>query len=156
LDGDIHIHYCHAETVQHVLGRTSAGTARVWEAGDGVHGSCDVANTPIGDTVLEGLRRGDLSGSSAGFWLVEASYEQRADGVYRWVEKAIMNDMSVEPYQAYRGATASIASQAAVSAPRSEIDNRIALLKRRLQTAPPWQQGELRSQMIALYRQQVH
>jgi HK97 family phage prohead protease len=156
LDGDIHFHYCHGDTVQHVLGRTLAGTAKAWEASDGVHGTCDVARTPIGDTVLEGLRRGDLSGSSAGFFIIEQSWSKQEDGTLcRWVEKAVMNDMSVEPYPAYKSATASLGSQATASVPRTTIENHLRLIKAQMVFAPAWKQNELRKRQIELMRQRV-
>jgi hypothetical protein len=71
------------------------------------------------------------------------------------VEKAVMNDMSVEPYPAYKSATASLGSQATASVPRTTIENHLRLIKAQMVFAPAWKQNELRKRQIELMRQRV-
>lgn len=72
----------------------------------GVKYSFDAPNTPDGDTALELVKRGDLSGSSFMYWTDEASnvsYEKTADGVLlRHVHKiSQIYDMTIAADPAY-------------------------------------------------------
>lgn len=72
----------------------------------GVKYSFEAPNTPDGDTALELVKRGDLSGSSFMYWTDEASnvsYEKTADGVLlRHVNKiSQIYDMTIAADPAY-------------------------------------------------------
>jgi HK97 family phage prohead protease len=94
-----------------LLGRKSAGNLQVWEDETGVHAVVEAPDTSVGDDVLELLRAGILKSCSAGFYILRASYEQRADGYTRWIERAILNDVSLEPSPAYLTATAATTAE---------------------------------------------
>src|ERR1700735_1882901 len=50
-----------------VLGRTSAGTAKVWADATGLQFSCQLPNTRTGQELRESIKRGDISQCSFGF-----------------------------------------------------------------------------------------
>jgi HK97 family phage prohead protease len=151
---DVRCLYDHGSGDGIVLGRVSADTLRVWEQADGLHATCDVANTTDGDNVLENLRVGNLTDSSAAFFILSASYEDRPDGYrYRIIESAVLRDVSVVPFPAYSGTSATLGAQALK--PRSAVENELRLIKCELQTAPAWKQGELRRRQLELLRKQV-
>jgi HK97 family phage prohead protease len=72
----------------------------------GVHYEFDAPNTVDGDTALELVKRGDLSGSSFMFWTDEksgVSYEKRTDGIMLRRVKTIsmIYDMTIAADPAY-------------------------------------------------------
>jgi HK97 family phage prohead protease len=72
----------------------------------GVHYEFDAPNTVDGDTALELVKRGDLSGSSFMFWTDEksgVSYEKRSDGIMLRRVKTIgmIYDMTIAADPAY-------------------------------------------------------
>ena len=76
----------------------------------GVHYEFEAPNTVDGDTALELVKRGDLSGSSFMFWTDEksgVSYEKRSDGIMLRRVKTIgmIYDMTIAADQAYEETT---------------------------------------------------
>ena len=76
----------------------------------GVHYEFEAPNTVDGDTALELVKRGDLSGSSFMFWTDEksgVSYEKRSDGMMLRREKTIgmIYDMTIAADPAYEQTT---------------------------------------------------
>ena len=91
-----------------ILARSNQGEGtlklRVDEVG--VHYEFDAPNTVDGDTALELVKRGDLSGSSFMFWTDEksgVSYEKRSDGIMLRRVKTIgmIYDMTIAADPAY-------------------------------------------------------
>lgn len=77
----------------------------------GVHYEFEAPNTVDGDTALELVKRGDLSGSSFMFWTDEksgVSYEKRSDGMMLRRVKTIgmIYDMTIAADPAYEQTTA--------------------------------------------------
>ena len=76
----------------------------------GVHYEFEAPNTVDGDTALELVKRGDLSGSSLMFWTDEksgVSYEKRSDGIMLRRVKTIgmIYDMTIAADPAYEQTT---------------------------------------------------
>lgn len=76
----------------------------------GVHYEFEAPNTVDGDTALELVKRGDLSGSSFMFWTDEksgVSYEKRSDGIMLRRVKTIgmIYDMTIAADPAYEQTT---------------------------------------------------
>ena len=76
----------------------------------GVHYEFEAPNTVDGDTALELVKRGDLSGSSFMFWTEEksgVSYEKRSDGIMLRRVKTIgmIYDMTIAADPAYEETT---------------------------------------------------
>lgn len=122
LGGDLRVLWNHADTQMYVLGRTSANppTAHFWEAEDGLRASADAPKTQWADDLLVSMRRGDVTEASLAFWILESEIENRADGKYRIITRAVVHDASVESFGAYTEAT----STADSTDQNAEHDNR--------------------------------
>jgi capsid assembly protease len=105
---------------QRVLGRKSAGNARFWEASDGLHAEVDCVNTSYSDDLLELVRTQTVNQSSASFWIIDQSIENRGSERIRTVKRAILRDASIVSWAAYPHTSAQLqlpaASQAALPA----------------------------------------
>jgi capsid assembly protease len=106
---------------QRVLGRKSAGNARFWEASDGLHAEVDCVNTSYSDDLLELVRTQTVNQSSASFWIIDQSIENRGSERIRTVKRAILRDASIVSWAAYAHTSAQLqlpapSSQAALPA----------------------------------------
>lgn len=86
------------------------GTLKLSVDNVGVHYEFEAPNTVDGDTALELVKRGDLSGSSFMFWTDEksgVSYEKRSDGIMLRRVKTIgmIYDMTIAADPAYEQTT---------------------------------------------------
>lgn len=97
---------CFNHESRDLLGRKSAGTARFWEAADGLHYEADLPDTQAGKDVHVLLKRGDLTESSAAFWIYQARWEQRGEIRVRVIEEARLLEGSPHTFGAYAAATA--------------------------------------------------
>lgn len=95
-----------------ILARSNKGEGTLKISVDevGVHYEFDAPNTVDGDTALELVKRGDLSGSSFMFWTDEksgVSYEKRSDGIMLRRVKTIgmIYDMTIAADPAYEQTT---------------------------------------------------
>jgi phage head maturation protease len=77
------------------------------------------------------MRRGDVNESSLAFWILESEMEQRADGRYRVITRALVHDASVEAFGAYVGAAA-IAEPERQQAASETNKHRLEIAKRRV------------------------
>jgi HK97 family phage prohead protease len=78
-----------------LLGRTSSGTLRLTEDRDGLAYEIDLPDTSVGNDVRELLRRGDISGSSFGFRVIEDSWTETRDGFpLRTIEELALIEVS--------------------------------------------------------------
>ena len=59
-----------------ILGRTSAGTARLWEDRDGLAFECDLPKAQWADELHESIARGDVSQCSFGFTVAREEWSQ--------------------------------------------------------------------------------
>ena len=115
LNSDPRVLWNHDEAC--VLGRKSAGTARFYEDADGVHAEADAPATQWADDLLTSMRRGDVTGASAAFWILQSRWEMRGSDRVRVIEKALMREASVHAFPAYESTTATVSTQASVSEP---------------------------------------
>jgi HK97 family phage prohead protease len=106
LAGDCRAMFNHNE--DHILGRKGAGTMDAWEESDGLHAWADAPGTQWASDLLVSIRRGDVSQSSAAFWIVRARWENRNGEKIRVVERAILRDASVVSIAAYTSTTATV------------------------------------------------
>jgi hypothetical protein len=72
-------------SVNHVLGRTGAGTLQLRSDDTGLHFKCNIAPTSYGKDLYESVKRGDISGCSFAFELGERSDES-------WEEEEIEDE----------------------------------------------------------------
>jgi HK97 family phage prohead protease len=113
LNGDPRVLFDHQE--QYVLGRKSAGTARFYEDSDGVHAEADAPDTQWATDMLTSMRRGDITGASASFWILQSRWEMRGTDRVRVIEKALMREASVHAFPAYEQSSATVSTQTSVS-----------------------------------------
>lgn len=84
-----------------ILGRKSAGTARFWEEPDGLHYSAVLPDTQYARDLQALIQRGDVTGSSAAFYILAHRWEQRGDRRVRVVETARLVEGSPCSFPAY-------------------------------------------------------
>lgn len=97
----------------YVLGRTSAGTARLSEDEKGLRFEVDAPDAAWARDLRESVRRGDINQCSFAFYLKEESWKQGTDG--QLDERTIMDvelvDVSIVTYPAYKATSASARSR---------------------------------------------
>lgn len=71
----------------HILGRSAAGTLRMTRDERGLRFEADMPATPIGDTVLGAVKRGDISGNSFSFTIAEDAWDYTGDKPHRTIRK---------------------------------------------------------------------
>ena len=97
----------------HLLGRVSAGTLRLAEDDKGLRYEIDLPNTTIGRDVAELLRRGDVTGSSFGFRVIEDSWGESETGFpLRTLTQVSLRDVGPVSLPAYADTEAGLRSLA--------------------------------------------
>lgn len=100
----------------HLLGRVSSGTLRLNIDERGLHYAVDLPDTTTGRDVAELMRRGDIKGSSFGFWTVRDEWHQDEDGaVTRTLLEVALIDVSPVARPAYPDTSAALRSFAAAT-----------------------------------------
>lgn len=84
----------------------------------GLYYAFDAPRTALGDELLEGLRRGDITESSFAFWVEDEAWTRRADGTYLRTILKVGELVDVSPVYdpAYSGTEVSARSRAEVRA----------------------------------------
>ena len=99
----------------YVLGRNRAGTLRMHEDDVGLAYEIDLPNTSAGRDVAELLRRGDVSGSSFGFRMIDEEWGETDSGFpERTVKVAALRDVGPVTFPAYTAAESALRSLAEV------------------------------------------
>ncbi|ODS53212.1 MAG: hypothetical protein ABS36_14915 [Acidobacteria bacterium SCN 69-37] len=117
-----------------IIGRLSAGTLALEKRNDGLHVRIVPPDTTVGRDILESVKRGDVTGMSFTFGVVRPGgdrFEQRADGLVRYVSDMRIREVSLVTFPAYESTDASVA-QRSVQAFQREHGQRIDWLRRRL------------------------
>lgn len=116
-----------------IIGRVKAGTLILRKAGDGLHVSISPPSTTVGRDVFESVRRGDISGMSIGFRVVEGGdrFETRDGGLVRIVSDARIVETSIVTFPAFEATDASVA-QRSLRRYQAEQGQRIDRLRRRV------------------------
>lgn len=118
----------------YVLGRQSAGTARFWEEPDGLHYEADLPDTQAARDLKVLLERGDISGSSAAFYILSHRWEQRGSTRVRVIEKAQLVEGGPHSFAAYGASTAeSKSTESNTAAAEATADYELELIGARLQ-----------------------
>lgn len=103
-----------------VLARSRQGEGSLTLSIDkkGLKYSFDAPNTALGDELLEGIKRGDITQSSFSFSVQKDSWEELEDGTYmRTIEKVrALYDVSPVYYPAYADTSVAIRSLDAIKA----------------------------------------
>ncbi len=96
-----------------LLGRSSAGTLRLGVDGTGLHYELDLPDTTDGRDVAVLLERGDITGSSFGFRMIEDEWGETEDGFpERTLLSVALRDISPVTYPAYLDSEAALRSLA--------------------------------------------
>jgi HK97 family phage prohead protease len=97
----------------HVLGRLGAGTLRMVEDDDGLSYEVDLPDTTIGRDVATLLARGDVSGSSFGFRVIEDEWGETEQGFpLRTLKQVSLRDVGPVTFPAYTDSKAALRSLA--------------------------------------------
>lgn len=108
---DIRALFNHHE--DHVLGRLGAGTLRMTEDDDGLSYEIDLPDTTIGRDVATLLARGDVSGSSFGFRVIEDEWGETEQGFpLRTLKQVSLRDVGPVTFPAYTDSKAALRSLA--------------------------------------------
>jgi hypothetical protein len=91
------------------LGRTKAGTMRVFQDSRGVGFEVDLPNSEPGRALGEAVKRGDLSQMSFGFVTTGDRWEQYGAGLLRTVTSARLSEISAVAFPAYPQTRVSVA-----------------------------------------------
>lgn len=107
----------------YILGRQSADTAKFYETDTGLWFECEAPATQWASDLLTSMRRGDVTGSSAAFFIDHARWEYRNGTKIRIIEKARLVEGSIANFALYPDSTASVISptSAAASVPAAVV-----------------------------------
>lgn len=96
-----------------VLGRTSSGTMSVSIDAEGLLYTIDPPDTQLARDLVTSMRRGDIRGSSFGFYCLEDTWDidQETNSLIRTITKASVFDCSVVTDPAYLDADSTVRSQ---------------------------------------------
>lgn len=111
-----------------VLGRKSAGTARFIDGAGGLSYEATPPDTQWAKDLTTSMSRGDITQSSAAFYILKHRWEQRGGQKVRVIEKARLVEASVASFAAYESTQATVQS-----APVASHTHEIELAGARLQ-----------------------
>jgi HK97 family phage prohead protease len=90
-----------------ILGRTSAGTMRLSADATGLRYEIDPPDTGTGNDVRTAIKRGDVTGSSFSFDVLESGWIDNEDGtMIRVIRKARLYDVGPVTFPAYESTSA--------------------------------------------------
>jgi uncharacterized protein len=110
-----------------VLGRTSAGTARLSVDARGLRYEIDPPDTQAGRDLVTSLKRGDIDGSSFSFVPLKTTWEEQRDATtgkmtyIRWIDEAQLYDVGPVTFPAYESTEASARSDGPPDDLRDEL-----------------------------------
>jgi HK97 family phage major capsid protein len=87
-----------------VLGRTRAGTLRLFDEERGLRFACDLPESPLGENVREATQRGDIDGASFRFVCGSETWDDARE-VRTVTQVSELHDVSVATYGAYPAAS---------------------------------------------------
>lgn len=94
-----------------VLGRTSAGTLRVWEDSKGLAVEIDLPDTTDGRDVRTLVERGDVSGMSFSFTALKQVWDETTEPPTRTILELVLYEVSVVSEPAYSGTSVALRSR---------------------------------------------
>lgn len=98
-----------------VLGRTKAGTLRLFDEERGLRFELDLPDSPLGENVRTAVKRGDIDGASFRFVVADEEWAGEVRTITRIAE---LHDVTVATYPAY--AASSIELRTRTEAPKME------------------------------------
>lgn len=138
-------------SADNLLGRNKAGTLRLKVDDVGLAYECDPPASPVGQTAVEAIRRGDMSGSSFQFKVTqEMISEIGADTYLREIHEVSLFDVAPVTFPAYEGTSVGVRSRedlgqvaewiranipSAARSPASALSTAVQVRERELQLA---------------------
>lgn len=108
IGGDVMGRYNH----ELILGRTTAGTMRLFPDEKGLRYEITPANTAITRHVVESIKRGDVSGSSFAFRAIDDSWSKEDGAVVRELRNVELFDVGPVDQPAYPGTNGTVSMRA--------------------------------------------
>lgn len=133
-----------------LLGRTASGTMRLSVDSTGLRYEIDAdPQSPLHQTVLRMLQRGDLSGSSFQFAVTKHSVARAANGSYiRTIEDFNLYDVGPVAFPAYSATTSAARGSTGVdSVERFQVLNRLKQIERDRQQLPSISRDEVKARL---------
>ena len=96
---DVWALYCH--NTDQVLGRVSAGTLRLVSLLDGVHFEVTPPDTQYVRDMRASMDRGDVSGCSFGFFLLQEDWVVENNTPVRVVTRGVLHEITIGPMPVY-------------------------------------------------------
>lgn len=111
IDGDIRALWQHDSAM--VLGRTTAGTLSLRDDETGIYAETDPPDTSWARDAIVSIERGDVSGSSFGFYVDEDEWVLTEREVIRRVKRGTLVEVSAVTFPAYPTTSTSVRDRAA-------------------------------------------
>jgi HK97 family phage prohead protease len=117
-----------------ILGRTTSGTLRLSQDGEGLSYELDPPDTQVGRDLMVSLKRGDITQSSFAFTVADDDWSEDEEGrVVRTIKKVgRLYDVSPVTYPAYPDASVGLRSLQAWQQSRQKM-RPVGVLRRRLE-----------------------
>jgi len=114
-----------------ILGRSAANTLELDVDSVGLHYRCTLPNTTAGRDVAESIRRGDISGSSFQFDVLEQEWTERdGEPTIRTLKKLKLYDVGPVTFPAYEATTTGVRSDRAAAELEQVVAARQAAARR--------------------------
>jgi len=86
----------------------SPRTLRLWTDRRGLHYRFDAPDSPNGDNVVEAVRRGDVSGASFGFTVIDEIVRMENELTIRELHEIALTEISLTSFPAYKKTSAQL------------------------------------------------
>lgn len=100
-----------------LLGRTKAGTCRLFVDRKGLRYEADTPDTQVGRDVAECLQRGEIDGSSFSFEITDQAWRQEGGLYIREIKAVQLFDVGPVVFPAYQATTAKVRAKPGARAP---------------------------------------
>lgn len=118
-----------------VLGRTRAGTLRLKKDRNGLLADIDPPRTSYAKDLIEVVNRGDVSGMSFRFQVIDDDWHVEEGMPVREISDMAIDEISIVAFPAYPATEVSTRALDRLRAFRGESDARMAFLRRKLRQA---------------------
>lgn len=118
-----------------VIGRTTAGTLALRKDKRGLRADINPPDTTAGRDIVESVSRGDISGMSFGFRVLDDEWHLEEGMPIREVLDMEISEVSIVAFPAYEGTDVGVAQRSLQQFKASQKGSSIAWLKRRHKTA---------------------